>query len=342
MSACRGTLGWGEFLKTNLHFTSFYQYYRACLIENTPDHARAIGFLPPLQPVIPPYTPLHPDAETVAWCSWSQPEYQDSILDLVLKIAVWLGLARGAAAVHLFCDIVRAFSLKPPSVTTDSDRIALLYHFTSRRISCDGVESGLATPFSHDDEEEDRELLESDYPGLVADADNEVGLTYYMGVDPVRQLNAIEVDAFFENLNGGGDDVELLPWEQLPLLSRRLKITRGQGKLYYDREIVASLYHSSVELTLSSKRVPAKPKPEVSVASISINQFPSRTYSLAPYRILKTKMLTEKSLRSLSRFPSVPALQPLSLDNIDVVFVFVFVFDQCLGLVFDLAVSAGW
>ena len=67
MDACRASLGWGEFLKTNLHFTSFHQSYKSRLIDTAPEKTRAIGFLPPLQPAIPKYVPVSPDVEPVAW-----------------------------------------------------------------------------------------------------------------------------------------------------------------------------------------------------------------------------------------------------------------------------------
>ncbi|ODM24044.1 hypothetical protein SI65_01634 [Aspergillus cristatus] len=235
IDACKASLGWGEFLKTDLHFTSFHQYYKAHLIRTSPHRARALGFLPPLHEPIPDYLPVRPDAQPTAWCNWTRPELRGSVLDLILKIAVWLGLARGAAAVHLFCDIVRAFSLKKPTDLTDRDRIALLYHFTAIRISNERITSGLTTPFSH----ADKSLLSrnTDYLSAIAD------LSY----DHDR-VSLVSGAASME----WSDSATLLS-QKLPLIHRRLRMSQGQVKTYHDGQVLEYLAQASVEMTLSSK-----------------------------------------------------------------------------------------
>lgn len=232
IDACKASLGWGELLKTDLHFTSFHQYYKAHLIRTSPHRARALGFLPPLHEWVPDYLPVHHDLQPTAWCNWTRPELRGSILDLILKIAVWLGLARGAAAVHLFCDIVRAFSLKKPTDLTDWDRIALLYHFTTIRIPNERINSGLTTPFSH----ADNSLMSrnTDYLSAIAD------LSY----DCDRVSSAASMD--------WSDSATLLS-QKLPLIRRRLRMSQGQVKTYHDRRVLEYLAQASVEMTLSSK-----------------------------------------------------------------------------------------
>lgn len=244
MDACRASLGWGEFLKSDIHFTSFHQHYKAHLIATSPERARAIGFLPPLHPSIPKYAPVHPDTEKTAWCEWQHPDLSGSILDLVLKTAVWLGLARGSAAVHLFCDVVRAFSLKKPTKVTHSDRIALLYQFTALRVSCEGIESGLATPYSHEDQSLTNE--NSEY------STNNLGTTYYTenrtGTSSASHFTS---RTFFDPATPNS--------QELPLIHRRSRLNHGKIKLYYHvREVLDSLSQASAEMTLSSKMVPEK------------------------------------------------------------------------------------
>lgn len=254
MSACRATLGWNDYLKNTLQ-NSFFQYTSVYTAKRAPDYARAFGFLPPRQPAIPPYTPVDPESETVAWCNWPQPEYQNSIFDLVLKLAVWLGLARGSPVMHLFCDIVRAFSLKPPSTTTDMDRIALLYHFTSLRISCENEESP-----------------EDDIIGLN-DPDKEVKMVYHLGDNPSREMDLAEIDTIVTNYQERALGTQ--HFKQMPPIILRTKFLR-KVNLFYDRRAVAALYHLSLDTTLSSKLAPVKCKPEVSAVASTLITIPRR------------------------------------------------------------------
>lgn len=243
MDACRASLGWGEFLKTDLHFTSFHQSYKSSLIDTAPEKARAIGFLPPLQPAIPKYVPVNPDVEPVAWCIWPREELRNGVLDLILKIAVWLGLARGAAAVHLFCDVVRAFTMKMPTQSTPCDRITLLYRFTALRISCEGIESGLATPFSHDDYvPSDRN---SDY---FTDAESSVGSENDLNIS--SNCDSAFMSYFKHSTSGS---------QKLPHIHNRSRISQGQIKTYHDRDVLETLSQASTERTLSSKMVAERP-----------------------------------------------------------------------------------
>ena len=243
MDACRASLGWGEFLKTDLHFTSFHQSYKSSLIDTAPERARAIGFLPPLQPAIPKYVPVHPETEPVAWCTWPREDLRNIILDLILKIAVWLGLARGAAAVHLFCDVVRAFTLKMPTQSTPCDRITLLYRFTALRISCEGIESGLATPFAYDDNAlSDKN---SDYF-----TDTESSVRSEPDLDISSNCDSAFMDYFKPSTSGS---------QKLPHIHHRSRISQGQIKTYHDRDVLETLSQASTERTLSSKMVPEKP-----------------------------------------------------------------------------------
>jgi len=46
----------------------------------------------------------------------------------MLKIALWLSLARGLPAVHLFCDVVRLFVIDQPSKPTTNEYRRFLWH----------------------------------------------------------------------------------------------------------------------------------------------------------------------------------------------------------------------
>lgn len=173
-------------------------------------------------------------------------------LKTILKIAVWLGLARGAAAVHLFCDVVRAFTLKMPTQSTPCDRITLLYRFTALRISCEGIESGLATPFAYDDNE-----LSDKNSDYFTDVESSVHSDHDLDIN--SNCDSAFMGYFRPSTSGS---------QKLPHIHHRSRISQGQIKTYHDRDVLETLSQASTERTLSSKTVPEKPAVPLQLVSL--------------------------------------------------------------------------
>lgn len=208
-------------------------------------------------PAVPRYRPIERYTGRIAYCDWAQEGLHDTILDLVLKIAVWLGLTRNAQAVMTFCDVVRAFSLKQPSATTDAHRISLLYSLTTLRISSDGVRSGIATPESDD---WDRSPFSDNNPRYLVDVNNQFNLDFH-GVRAIAEQNLpqLELDDFF-HISGNGPDrltsvSNTYQWDHPTPL-------RGRTQVGLRRQVLNDLLQGSIGTTLSSK--PILKKTEVS------------------------------------------------------------------------------
>lgn len=80
------------------------------VIDNDPKSAQTLGFIPPENPQ-PPTVLLssQPGIELVRITDLDH--YDDQIMILLIWVSQWLALARGFPAVHLFCDIVRLFTI---------------------------------------------------------------------------------------------------------------------------------------------------------------------------------------------------------------------------------------
>ncbi|KAL4898245.1 hypothetical protein BDV59DRAFT_190115 [Aspergillus ambiguus] len=150
LDTCKATLSWDGFRQSDIELTRFYHYYKKYLSTYQPAKARASGWLPPINLEVPRISrnPVR-EGDLVSW----PPEYRQNIsLDILLKTALWLGVARGLAAVHLFCDVARMFTIHSPPKTAKEPLIFFLLHLTQIRVSADGIHSRLASPFPYHDE----------------------------------------------------------------------------------------------------------------------------------------------------------------------------------------------
>lgn len=150
LDACKATLSWDGFRQSDIELTRFYQFYKEYISTYQPAKARASGWLPPNTPQVPHISVNVPREDDLV--SWPPAYRQNASLDLLLKTALWLSVARGLAAVHLFCDVARMFTIHKPLQGAKDSLISFLLHLTQIRVSADGVQSRLASPFPYRDE----------------------------------------------------------------------------------------------------------------------------------------------------------------------------------------------
>ncbi|KAE8352072.1 hypothetical protein BDV28DRAFT_161987 [Aspergillus coremiiformis] len=150
LRACKASLSWDGLADSDIELTVFHQYYKSHLTRSNPAKARASGWLPPSSPKTPRAS--SEEAEPGDLAHWPSGNPENVALNLMLKTALWLSVARGLAAVHLFCDIARHFTIHVPSVMANDDYVSYLQHLTQIRISVDGVRSRRSTPFPYRDE----------------------------------------------------------------------------------------------------------------------------------------------------------------------------------------------
>lgn len=80
------------------------------VIDNDPKAAQTLVFLPPENPQRPAVLiSSQPGIELARITDLDH--YDDQIMVILIRIIQWLALARGFPAVHLFCDIVRLFTI---------------------------------------------------------------------------------------------------------------------------------------------------------------------------------------------------------------------------------------
>ncbi|KAL4913917.1 hypothetical protein BDW62DRAFT_213830 [Aspergillus aurantiobrunneus] len=138
LDACKATLHWDSFNGSELEFTSFFRFYKAHISKNEPAKARASGWLPPKSPGTP--RPSAQEASEGDLASWISHGVEDDVIDLLLKTALWLSLARGLAAVHLFCDVARLFVLHPSPKTVKEEYRRFLLHLIRLRATSGGAQ----------------------------------------------------------------------------------------------------------------------------------------------------------------------------------------------------------
>ncbi|KAL4788722.1 hypothetical protein BJX76DRAFT_363371 [Aspergillus varians] len=138
LDACKATLHWDNFSGSELEFTSFFRFYKAHISKNEPAKARASGWLPPKSPGTPRLSA--PEASEGDLASWVSYGVEDEVIDLLLKTAMWLSLARGLAAVHLFCDVARLFVLHQPAKTGSNEYRRFLLHIIRFRAPAGGAQ----------------------------------------------------------------------------------------------------------------------------------------------------------------------------------------------------------
>ncbi|KAI9372798.1 hypothetical protein BJX61DRAFT_533687 [Aspergillus egyptiacus] len=140
MDGCRATLCWDSFNGSEIEFTAFFRFYKAHISRTQPEKARASGWLPPSNPQTPRLSA--PEAVEGDLASWSSHGVENEIFDLLLKTAMWLSIARGLPAVHLFCDVARLFVLNGPQEKADDEYRCFLTYLTRIR----AVEEGTQPP----------------------------------------------------------------------------------------------------------------------------------------------------------------------------------------------------
>ncbi|KAH8431756.1 uncharacterized protein LDX57_009408 [Aspergillus melleus] len=146
IEACKASLKWGGYAHAELELTKFYHFYRNDLINNRPEKAREEGWLPPTTTKIPrPSTKMADEGDLVVWPAHRGNE---KFFNMLVKIALWLAMARGLAAVHLFCDVARLFTSHEPSKEANKAYINFLRRLTQIRAN-DGVRSNTDAPFSY-------------------------------------------------------------------------------------------------------------------------------------------------------------------------------------------------
>ncbi|PYH50063.1 uncharacterized protein BP01DRAFT_286057 [Aspergillus saccharolyticus JOP 1030-1] len=132
IDACKDTLQWDEYNKSTLVFTHFHSAYKALICRDNSDKARNLGWLPPAVMVAPRASSPHAAVGDLAY--WPLRQDEKRIYDLLIRTAIWLALARGLPAVHLFCDIVRVFTFHKPPKDASLAEVAYLRRLTQLRM----------------------------------------------------------------------------------------------------------------------------------------------------------------------------------------------------------------
>ncbi len=137
LDTCRATLQWDNFNGSELELTSFFCFYKEHIMKTEPAKARASGWLPPQTPGTPRLSAEEASEGDLA--SWASHGVQNKLVDFLLKIALWLSLARGLPAVHLFCDVARLFVMDQPSRPTTNEYRQFLLHLVRIRAATGGA-----------------------------------------------------------------------------------------------------------------------------------------------------------------------------------------------------------
>lgn len=132
LEASAATLGWETLIRSSIEFTKFHQYYKAHLRRTNRDKALELGFKRPVSSEFPKFI-LEGLAVTLP--NWPCGEAKNTILDLLFKTALWIGLARGFPALHLFCDIARHFAFCEPTNPITKERACFLRHLVRVRVA---------------------------------------------------------------------------------------------------------------------------------------------------------------------------------------------------------------
>ncbi|KAL2802664.1 hypothetical protein BJX63DRAFT_437655 [Aspergillus granulosus] len=138
IDACRASLYWNSYGGSDIELTSFFHFYKQHVSKNEPAKARASGWLPPKSPQTPGLSEQPAlEGDLASWASFG---IDNEVFDLMLKTALWLSVARGLGAVHLFCDIARLFVLDKPSPDLKNERLHFLLCLTRHRYSTGGAQ----------------------------------------------------------------------------------------------------------------------------------------------------------------------------------------------------------
>ncbi|CAG8893231.1 unnamed protein product [Penicillium egyptiacum] len=110
LQACKGTLYWDRWPPVEKQYDKIALAAKQSIIDNDLKAAESLGFLPPENPQ-PPATLISTQPGIELACITDLDHYDDQIMIVIVRISQWLALARGFPAVHLFCDIVRLFTI---------------------------------------------------------------------------------------------------------------------------------------------------------------------------------------------------------------------------------------
>ncbi|KAK1145911.1 hypothetical protein N8T08_003857 [Aspergillus melleus] len=118
------------------------------LIKNRPKKAREEGWLPPTTTKLPrSSTEMAEEGDLMVWPAHRGNE---KLFKMLVKTALWLAMARGLAAVHLFCDVARLFTSHEPSSEANKAYIDFLRRLTQIRAN-DGSQSDTDVSCSYSD-----------------------------------------------------------------------------------------------------------------------------------------------------------------------------------------------
>lgn len=146
----RASIGWNNYLSSEIELTRFHQYFKHHVMEHDPNKARGYGWLPPDHIRVPLSSSTNVDLVDVS--DWPLNDHQKRIMSLLFKVAQWIGLARGLAAVHLFCDIARNFTIHKPSENPSASYVLFMQKLAEARLCPSSIESQIPTPFPYNDE----------------------------------------------------------------------------------------------------------------------------------------------------------------------------------------------
>ncbi|KAL5338996.1 hypothetical protein BJX70DRAFT_388243 [Aspergillus crustosus] len=138
LDTCNATLHWDSFSGSEIELTSFYRFYKAHISRIEPARARAAGWLPPSSPQTPRLSA--PEASEGDLASWISHGVKNEVIDLLLKTALWLSVARGLPAVHLFCDVARLFVLNLPTRPGTDEYQLFMLHLIRLRAATGGAQ----------------------------------------------------------------------------------------------------------------------------------------------------------------------------------------------------------
>ncbi|KAL4864111.1 hypothetical protein BDV12DRAFT_189154 [Aspergillus spectabilis] len=138
LDTCNATLHWDSFSGSEIELTSFFRFYKAHISKTEPSKARAVGWLPPSSPQTPRSSATEASEGDLA--SWISHGVKNDVIDLLLQTALWLSVARGLPAVHLFCDVARLFVLNLPTRPGTDQYQLFMLHLIRLRASTGGAQ----------------------------------------------------------------------------------------------------------------------------------------------------------------------------------------------------------
>jgi hypothetical protein len=136
LEASAATLGWEGMPQSGIEFTKFHQYYKPHIFWTNTKKAVELGFWPQTPNKFPSFVL---EGLPVTLPKWPCGEAQSMVLDLLFKTALWMGLARGFPALHLFCDMVRHFTFQKPDRGLSPERACFLNHLVRMRVTTRAV-----------------------------------------------------------------------------------------------------------------------------------------------------------------------------------------------------------